>query len=235
MSSKTPQTTRRVFLGGTAGAAALAGFSSLAQSPDTRPDAQAVPLDDYSPEFLSAAEWTFLMAATARIIPSEGDGPGALETGVPIFIDRQLAGEFGTAADLYMEGPFVPDAAPQLGIQSPLTPAEMYRQAIPAFDEWCQRNAGAAFHDLDADAQDSALQALADGDTDLAPELREFWSLLLQNTREGYFADPMYGGNAGMQSWIYIGYPGARANYLEWIGRDEPYPLGPVNIAGERA
>lgn len=66
-------------------------------------------------------------------------------------------------------------------------------------------------------------------------ELREFWSLLLQNTKEGYFSDPQYGGNAGMQAWVYIGFPGARANFLEWVGRNEEYRLGPVNIAGERA
>ena len=62
-----------------------------------------------------------------------------------------------------------------------------------------------------------------------------FWTLLLQNTREGYFSDPQYGGNAGMQIWVYIGFPGARANYYEWVGPDKAYPLGPVDIAGERA
>jgi gluconate 2-dehydrogenase gamma chain len=69
----------------------------------------------------------------------------------------------------------------------------------------------------------------------LAPDLREFWSLLLHNTKEGYFSDPQYGGNAGMESWIYIGFPGARGNFYDWIGRAEAYPLGPVDIAGERA
>jgi len=231
MPPKIPHTTRRLFLGSSASAAVLAGLPIRAQTP-AEPD---IPLEDYTPEFLDAAEWAFILAATARIIPSEGEGPGALETRVPVFIDRQLAGDFGAAVDLYMEGPFVADADPFLGTQSPLTPAEVYRQAIPAFDAWCERTQGAGFGALAPEVQDAALQALADGETDLAPELRDFWALLLQNTKEGYFADPMYGGNAGMQSWIYIGFPGARANFLEWVGRDEVYPMGPVNIAGERA
>lgn len=193
------------------------------------------PLEDYQPEYLEPVEWAFVMAATARIIPSDGDGPGAHETRVPVFIDRQLAGDFGAATDLYMEGPFNPDADIFLGTQSPLTPAEIYRQGIAAFDDWCSGELGAGFANLSPADQDAALTALADGDVTLAPELREFWTLLLQNTKEGYFADPKHGGNAGMQAWVFIGFPGARANFYEWVGRDEEYPLGPVDIAGDRA
>ena len=62
-----------------------------------------------------------------------------------------------------------------------------------------------------------------------------FFHLLLQNAKEGYFADPLYGGNHGMAAWVYIGFPGARAGFLEWVGVEKPYPLGPVSISGERA
>lgn len=224
-------TTRRSFLAGTAAGAALGvlAFQARAQA------AKEVPLADYKPEYLSAPEYAFVMAATARLIPSAGEGPGAIEARVPVFIDRQLAGDFGNAADLYMEGPFVPTADPLLGTQSPLTPAGIYRDGITAFDAWCVKTHGAHFADLDEDVQDAALDALSKGDVPLEPDLREFWGLLLQNTREGYFSDPQYGGNAGMESWVYIGFPGARANFYEWIGRPEVYPLGPVDIAGERA
>lgn len=224
------KTSRRAFLGGSAAAAALSALSEAALAQQQLP-----PLEEYQPVFLSAAEWAFVLAATAKIIPSEGDGPGAIETRVPVFIDGQLAGDFGAASDLYMEGPFSPEADMNLGTQSPLTPAEIYRQGIAAFDDWCRSEQGAVFADLDADAQDAALQSLADDAVGLKPELREFWTLLLQNTKEGYFADPRHGGNAGMQAWVYIGFPGARANFHEWAGRDEAYPLGPVDIAGERA
>ncbi len=76
----------------------------------------------------------------------------------------------------------------------------------------------------------------AKGEVGLQPELRDFFTLLLQNTKEGYFADPMYGGNHGMQAWSYIGFPGARGSYKEWVERyNVRYPLGPVSIKGERA
>ncbi len=223
--------TRRSFLAGTAAGAALSvlAFQARAQA------AKEVPLAEYTPEYLSPAEYAFVMAATARLIPSEGDGPGALDARVPVFIDRQLAGDFGIAADLYMEGPFNPEADPNLGTQTALPPAEIYRQGIPAFDIWCADTQGGLFADLDTDAQDIALTALSNGEVGLSADLREFWSLLLQNTKEGYFCDPQYGGNAGMESWVYIGFPGARGNFDDWVGRQEVYPLGPVNIAGERA
>ncbi|KZY31554.1 gluconate 2-dehydrogenase [Roseovarius sp. HI0049] len=223
-------TSRRAFLGTGAAATALGSLSIPARAQE-----DVVPLDEYQPEYLSGAEWAFVMAACARIIPSEGDGPGAIETRVPVFIDLQLAGDFGAAVDLYMQGPFVPDASEQLGPQSPLTPAEIYREGIAAFDGWCADEMGGAFADLEPGQQDEALTALSEGEAGLPPELKEFWSLLLQNTKEGYFADPRHGGNYGMQSWVHIGFPGARANFLEWVGRNEPYPLGPVSIAGERA
>jgi gluconate 2-dehydrogenase gamma chain len=225
------RTSRRSFLAGTTAGFALGVLALQARAQA----AKEVALADYKPEYLSAPEYAFVMAATARLIPSDGDGPGAIETRVPVFIDRQLAGDFGTAADLYMEGPFSPAADPMLGTQTPLTPAEIYRDGIAAFDKWCSETQGGGFADLDADKQDAALNALSQDEVPLDPKLREFWTLLLQNTKEGYFSDPQYGGNAGMESWVYIGFPGARANFYEWVGRPEAYPLGPVDIAGERA
>lgn len=228
MTPRNLQTTRRAFLGGTASAAALAGLPLPLL-------AQPVPLDQVERAFFDAAEWAFVLAATGRIIPSDGDGPGALETRVPVFIDRELAGDFGNAADLYMEGPHDPTAGADRGPQSPLTPAQIWRQGIAAFDAWCVATLGAAFVDLDPETQDEALTTLSEDETGLPPELSEFWSLMVQNTKEGYFADPRHGGNAGMQAWVYIGFPGARASFHEWIGRNEVYPLGPVSVSGERA
>lgn len=225
---------RRSFL---ASGSAMSTLSFLPGTPKAQ-GADPTSLADYTPTYLAESEWAFVMAAVARLIPSEGDGPGALEARVPVFIDRQLAGAFGQAASLYMEGPFVPDADPEFGYQSPLTPAEIYRQAIPAFDSWCTETYGASFVDLDASRQDAALTALEKGEAKLAPSLRDFFALLLQNTREGYFADPMYGGNHEMAGWVHIGFPGARASFLEWTDPaldDVAYPLGPVSISGQRA
>ncbi|MBV9727128.1 MAG: gluconate 2-dehydrogenase subunit 3 family protein, partial [Gammaproteobacteria bacterium] len=42
-----------------------------------------------------------------------------------------------------------------------------------------------------------------------------------------------YGGNRDMCSWKMIGFPGARYDYRDWVGRhNERYPYPPVSIAG---
>ncbi|MBC7138108.1 MAG: gluconate 2-dehydrogenase subunit 3 family protein [Defluviimonas sp.] len=225
------KTTRRGFLGGGAAGAALTALAVpvAAQAPEPEP------LEAYAPEFFTPEEWQFVMAATALLIPSGETGPGAIETRVPVFIDLQLASGFGAAEDWYMEGPHDPRADPQLGYQTPLAPAQVYRAGIAAVNAWCGDNHGAAFAALDPDLQRQTLVALEAGELPLPAELRDLFSLLLQNTKEGYFADPKYGGNHRMAGWIHIGFPGARASYLEWVDRhDIPYPLGPVAISGER-
>lgn len=224
---------RRGFLQGTAAGAALLSLTLQARA-DAMPNLP--PLSEYNAEFLNGDEWDFVMAACARLIPSEGDGPGAIECRVPVFIDRQLAGSFGKGSDWYMVGPYAPDADPAQGFQSPLAPADIYRAAIPAFNEWCKSTHGAVFASLAADKQDAALTALQKGEVGLKPELRDFFTFLLANVKEGYFADPSHGGNYKMQSWVYIGFPGARGAFPEWVGRpNAKYPLGPVALDGERA
>lgn len=224
---------RRGFLKGSVAGAALlplATAHAVAQSKTEEP-----PLADYNPVYLSADEWSFVVAACDRLIPAGGDGPGALECRVPVFIDRQLGGEFGKAETWYMQGPYAPDADPKLGFQSPLSPAQIYREAIPVFQDWCQKTHGDSFEKLDAETQTSALTALQKGDVALNAELRDFFSFLLANTKEGYFADPSHGGNYQMQAWAYIGFPGARGAYSEWVGRENAkYPLGPVALNGDR-
>ncbi|HBT7175943.1 gluconate 2-dehydrogenase, partial [Klebsiella pneumoniae] len=62
-----------------------------------------------------------------------------------------------------------------------------------------------------------------------------FFTYLLQNTREGFFSDPIHGGNKGMVGWTLINFPGARADFMDWVERGERYPFPPVSINGERA
>lgn len=224
---------RRTFLLASSAGMALTG---LAMPLRANAKEAAVQLDKYKPVYFTPEEWGFVLAATARLIPSEGDGPGALEAHVPVFIDRELAGEYGSAKDWYMKGPHDPAASADRGWQSPLNPAELYRKAIPAFNAWCESSWSKDFKSLTPEQQDEALTALQKGEAKLAPELSFFFATLLSNTKEGYFADPMYGGNYGMQAWSYIGFPGARAGFTEWVDQHNvKYPLGPVSIKGERA
>ncbi|MFI0473306.1 gluconate 2-dehydrogenase subunit 3 family protein [Halomonas sp. HMF6819] len=205
---------------------------SLTASADEPPEQ----LSDYQPVFFNESEWEFVIAACDRLIPGDGPGPGALETNVPIFIDRQMEGRFGHAADWYMKGPFPENVPALFGHQIALTPRDMYRQAIPAINDYCQRQYDQSFAALDNATRDEVLTVLSQGDVEMeAMRGSYFFDMLLQNTKEGYFADPIHGGNKHMASWKFIGFPGARASYREWVDQHNvEYPLGPVSLNGER-
>jgi gluconate 2-dehydrogenase gamma chain len=190
----------------------------------------------FAPAFFTSSEWTFLGAACGRLIPADELGPGAVEVGVPEFIDRQLEGPFGHAARWYMQGPFFA-GPPELGYQSPLTPRELYRAGISDLEGHC-RGAfdGASFAELPAAHQDALLADLERGTLELqSVSGASFFAFLLQNTKEGYLADPIHGGNRNLESWRLIGFPGARADFADWVDRPGVrYPLGPVSISGRR-
>ncbi|MCK8788106.1 gluconate 2-dehydrogenase subunit 3 family protein [Roseomonas sp. NAR14] len=192
----------------------------------------------YAPGYFTATEWRFLHAFCDRLIPADETGPGAVEAGVPEFIDRQLATPWGFGKLWYMEGPFV-DGPPELGVQSPLTPRDLYRQGIAAVEASVRRAQGRAFAELDAAARDAVLHALDKGETDLGPALPSayFFASVLQDTLHGYFADPVHGGNRGMGGWKMVGFPGARGDFWDWVDRHDgrPYPLPPMSITGRRA
>ena len=188
----------------------------------------------YSPVFFNAPEWAFLQAAVARLIPADEIGPGAVEAGVPEFIDRQMEATFGHGAIWYMQGPFV-ESPPEFGYQGKLPPRDVYRAAIAAIDAYCKQTfAGKAFAQLDAGQQDQVLKGLESGTLKLdGVSAQTFFGFLLQNTKEGYLSDPIHGGNKNAGSWVMIGFPGARADFADWVGRPgERYPLPPVTIAG---
>jgi gluconate 2-dehydrogenase gamma chain len=196
----------------------------------------STPVTNYTPTFFNPVEWSFINAAVARLIPSDGPGPGGLETGVPEFIDRQMELPYGHGAYFYLQGPFQPDAPATLGYQLRYTPRELYRSGIAAANEACRTAAGKAFPDLTPDEQDRFFSSLEKNQVQLSgPPSAAFFAQLLENTREGYFADPLYGGNRGMASWKWIGFPGARADFTDWIDQaGQKYPYGPVAISGAR-
>lgn len=204
-------------------------------APDDPQAASSERAADYAPRYFNPAEWAFVTAAVDRLIPADDVGPGALELGVAEFIDREMESDYGHGGLWYMQGPFVPDTPPTLGYQLRFTPRELYRSGIEAVDRWCRAQHGKPFAELDAAGRDAALSQLEAGSAvlDGVPG-QAFFTLLLQNTKEGYFADPMYGGNRGMGSWKMIGFPGARADFMDWA--EQPgavYPFGPVSLRRE--
>lgn len=74
---------------------------------------------------------------------------------------------------------------------------------------------------------------MEDGKIDLGAQVNSqaFFELMLQNAREGYLADPIYGGNKNMVGWKMIGFPGARYDYRLYIERrNENLALIPVSL-----
>lgn len=188
-----------------------------------------------APRFLDANERGFVRAAVDRLIPADQLGPGAVEAGVDTFIDAQLAGPFGQATGIYMHGPFHLGDKEQ-GYQLPFTPAQVYRIGIQRIDEHCRKTQGNAFAQLKPAQQDKILHELEDGKIDLGEiPSGNFFDLLLKNTKEGFLADPIYGGNRDFAGWKLIGYNGPRYNYLDEIGKfGEAYQAPFVSLGGER-
>jgi gluconate 2-dehydrogenase gamma chain len=185
-------------------------------------------------QFFTAEEAAFIDAATERLIPHDELGPGANDLGVTTFIDRQLAGAYGRADRWYMQGPWAKGEDTQ-GFQSRMTPSQLYRSAIKALDEHVRAaHGGKNFSQLPVEQQNTLLSAMENGKLELPNvDLKTFFKVLLQNTKEGVFADPMYGGNKNMAGWKMIGFPGARYDYTDWIDQHNVrYTLPPVGIMG---
>lgn len=189
---------------------------------------------DAVPAFFSEAERQFVEAATERLIPSEDTGTGAKEAAVAVFIDRQLAGPYGRAETWYMQGPWQ-QGTPEQGYQLKLTPAQVYRAAIRNLDDYCRRTyANKTFAELVHADQDQILRSLEQGSIELADvPAKEFFGMFLQNTVEGFLADPLYGGNRNFTGWKLIGFPGPRYNYSNEITQyGKPYTLPTVGLMG---
>ena len=221
MSSEKTNNSRRDFLvksmaliptvvigGAGAGAIGVATSATAQAAPASEPaSGNTAAASDWKPQFFNDREWAFINAAVARLIPADELGPGAKEAGVPEFIDRQLNTPYATGSIWYMQGPFNPDVPKEMGYQLPLVPKQIYNLGL-----W--ESGKAEFKQLPASL---------------------FFTYLLQNTREGFFSDPIHGGNKGMVGWTLINFPGARADFMDWVERGERYPFPPVSINGERA
>jgi len=181
--------------------------------------------------WLTQPEQAFIEAAVARLIPADELGPGAKEAGVSYFIDQQLAGAYGTMARNYKQGPW-PEGTPQQGYQSRLMPQEIYRAAIMEINAYCSGRYGKSFEALSAAQQDEVL-----GDLEVGKVAMEsvgasfFFGLLLANTMEGFFADPIYGGNRDKVGWKLVGFPGVAAVYTQHVEKyGVPYDALPISI-----
>jgi gluconate 2-dehydrogenase gamma chain len=123
------------------------------------------------------------------------------------------------------------------GYQLRLTPAALYRAAIADIADHVRGRHRATFAALDANAQDDILRGLEKGTIELAHVPADtFFKMLVDNTVEGFLADPLYGGNRDFIGWKLIGFPGPRYNYVAEIEQyGKRYDMPFVSIAGRDA
>jgi gluconate 2-dehydrogenase gamma chain len=214
--------TRRSFVT-TVGAASVASATALLTA--TPAATAGAPASGKTPSdapplylFFNADEARFIEAACERLIPADELGAGALLAGVPYYLDKQLGGAWGAGERLYRSGPWASGTATQ-GYQLPFTPAELFHTSLRAIIRDLREHQ-TPFHDMSADHQDAYLKSLEAGahDLDGVPS-SVFFDALLQMTVEGFFSDPVYGGNRDMVAWRMIGFPGAYADYFEAVDR----------------
>jgi gluconate 2-dehydrogenase gamma chain len=183
--------------------------------------------------YFTPPEAVTIIALVDTLIPKDDVGPGGVEVGVPIFIDHELAGAYGRGARMFLNGPFA-QGTPQQGYQLPLPPADLYRVGIADLNAWCVKTRdGKRFDQLSVADRAVALKALEAGQAEFTQiPARAFFNILLKNTMEGYFADPIYGGNRNNAVWAMIGFPGAIGMYEEDIEkyRNKQYVVAPKSI-----
>ena len=216
---------RRDFLKGAAvgTAAALAPVVPVAVTPASAQT--SAPAAAHAPAAAEPQAWLtlnhteadFITAAVDTLIPADDLSPSGSDCGVAAFIDRQLAGAFGNGARLYRQGPFL-KAKPELGYQLALTPREFFRAGIVAANDFCRRTYGKDFDRLSPQDREAACKTMESGKADFPGfSSSMFFNALLQITMEGFFADPIYGGNRDKASWKMVGYPGLPATYKQDI------------------
>jgi gluconate 2-dehydrogenase gamma chain len=181
------------------------------------------------PIFFTEHEWDTIEAASARIIPTDHH-PGAREAKVVRFIDRMLAGTqfIFPAADgigwLRMEGR--EEQAWQERIEQR---RRFYREGVEEMDRLARERRGLPFVELDDADQDAVLEQLSGaakpaafslgaddvglggapaGNQPVNEDFLEFFPLLVLNTRQGFYGDPVYGGNENRVGWGVIGFDG---------------------------
>jgi gluconate 2-dehydrogenase gamma chain len=153
---------------------------------------------------LSVEEARTLAAVVDQLIPPDQD-PGAAWAGVVNYIDLQLAGHYRKHW-------------------------ETYRKGIAGVDETSRALAGNKFVDVPDEKQIAVLKALesghAPGNTWNRLPPRQFFTLVLTHTMQGFYGDPRHGGNREGVGWKMLGlaYPPIRGRIRYDLVKDSGNP-----------
>jgi gluconate 2-dehydrogenase gamma chain len=229
---------RRKFLlgAGLAGASvAMAGNVPGPAAAETAPAAPQ-PAARVEPETyltLTATEVAFMSAMADTIIPADELSPSGTDCGVVTYIDRQLAGAYGAGAKMYRSGPFQ-RGKPEQGYQLALTPRQYFEAGIEATNDWSRKTFGKEFDRLSPADRVAALKQMEDGKAKLEHfSATGFFNRVLGIVMEGFFSDPMYGGNRNKVAWQMLGFPGLPATYADKVDAyyNKRYVAPPRSIA----
>jgi gluconate 2-dehydrogenase gamma chain len=180
--------------------------------------------------FLSGHQRSTVEAAMSRIIPTD-DQPGAKEAGTVEFLDRYLSGidcvyakPDGSGFEK-LEGKRAEAWQQRIDVLR-----EKYAEGIEELDRRSRTRFDADFVELTDEQQDQVLAEMerptrqadleeaqataafgppepAMQQTSVEIEL-DFFPLLALHTRQGFYADPIYGGNKDRVGWKLIGFQG---------------------------
>jgi gluconate 2-dehydrogenase gamma chain len=183
--------------------------------------------DDESRLYFDEHEWETIDAATARIMPTDHE-PGAREARVVRFIDRYLSGIDYIYAAADGSGFLELSGRPADAWRARVADMRRtYREGIVALDALSEEHFGGPFKTLSDQDQDSALELLS-GAPKPAPvtlgrsegvstflqgvfdEGLGFFDALALHTRQGFYGDPVYGGNRDHVGWKVVGFPGPK-------------------------
>jgi gluconate 2-dehydrogenase gamma chain len=189
-------------------------------------------MNEAEARFFDGVQRRTVEAAMARIIPTDHE-PGASEAGTIDFLDRYLSGIDYVYAKpdgsgfVQVEGKRAEAWRQRIEVVR-----HKYLEGIEELNQRSRAEFGDDFADLAPDQQDAILsmmegpvqaqerareeeQAVA-GFAPPEPALQQiaaeidldFFPLLVLHTRQGFFADPIYGGNRNRIGWDVIDFPG---------------------------
>lgn len=193
--------------------------------------------------FLDAHQRATIEAAMARIIPTD-DQPGAREAGTVEFLDRYLSGLGFIYAKPDGTGFETLSGRRAEAWQRRIDALRAkYVDGVLDLDRRSRAKFGADFVETGPEQQDQVLADMERGEqepattlspayaiggpTTSAPALQQtsteveldFFPLLVAHTRQGFYADPIYGGNKDRVGWQVIGFPGPESLMEVFTGR----------------
>ncbi|AXH99740.1 gluconate 2-dehydrogenase subunit 3 family protein [Sporosarcina sp. PTS2304] len=225
-----------IAVGGVAGGALFGGLFTSKFNKDKNEDSTQTSSGSTEKRYEEArmfftrfADFAILEQAVERIYPEDKNGPGAIELGVPYFIDKQLAGPWGLNANDYRQGPF--GNGNGTAADASLTRGELFINGLRQMEAESSKRFDAVFTEATEEQQLEILQDFADDKVKIKGiSSANFFALLRTATLEGVYCDPLYGGNRDMKGWKMKEYPGAVASYANMIEDSEFISMDPVSL-----